>query len=374
MQYKICPNCHTSIPQSFAYCPACGGNLYWAPGPTPKKLNRHQWLNILIAITAVFFTLGIAFAVTAIPATVAPPVTVTAPAVPTGVFTPIVPPAEVTPIIRPEVTPIIRPVIVDPFAPPVTVTPTADVIPMPSGLNYVSWDFGRGNFRTLLMNVTIYNEPNNKDGLYFGTYYGKINGTPFYFGLQTDILYTDTGKLSGKGLIFSRWGARDLSEVHTVEGGWSQSAGYEGDFVGIRKHYNWTTHSYQLKLEFIESDNIGNWYGLWITDLTDYTVDYLGSIRFPMTTPDKMGIEDGGITFTEIYNKKIPGTPLPNWHVSVDSVQGKTANGSTYSPESAYAYYSSINKADAYYDASTKKIHLIIGEKVRRIHQEGALY
>lgn len=126
------------------------------------------------------------------------------------------------------------------------------------GLHYVWWDFGTDNFESLRIYVTIYNEPDNDDGLYFQMYQGRINDVGFYFGLQTRLSNPNTG-VTAKGLIFSRWETRDLSNVRPAEGGWSQSAGYEGDFVGIRKHYEWTNHSYQLKIAYVESDEVGDY-------------------------------------------------------------------------------------------------------------------
>src|SRR3989344_4353507 len=73
------------------------------------------------------------------------------------------------------------------------------------GLHYLWWDFGFSKFKNMEFNITIHNEPTNKDGLYFQMYQGFINNTGFYFGLQTDVFKPNVGS-TGKGLIFSRWG------------------------------------------------------------------------------------------------------------------------------------------------------------------------
>ena len=75
----------------------------------------------------------------------------------------------------------------------------------------------------------------------------------------------------------------------------AESRGYEGNFVSIRKHYDWTTHTYRLKIVYIETDNKGDWYGVWIWDLDEQMEDFLGSIRFPRTEPAKAGIQNNGI-------------------------------------------------------------------------------
>lgn len=241
------------------------------------------------------------------------------------------------------------------------------------GLHYVFWDFGISNFHGIVINIEIYDEPDNNDGLYFQMYQGRINGVGFYFGIQTDVYKPGVGS-TGKGLIFSRWQTRDLSNVRTIEGGWSQSAGYEGNFVGIRKHYEWTTHSYQLKIAYTETDDVGDWYGVWISDLDNGTEDFLGSIRFPKVEPSKAGIENGGITWTELYYKKIQETPIPDWHVSINDIYAIGLKGETICPTHATSTYSKIGHTDIYYDKVTKKIHFLMGPKVNRVHDASKLF
>jgi len=267
------------------------------------------------------------------------------------------------------------------FVPTPTPTPTPSTTTtinygdLPLGetgfLGSVWWNFGVNYFKSLYANITIYAEPSNNDGLYFQMYQGKINNVVFYFGLQTKISNPNTGT-KDKGLIFSRWDTRDLSNVKTVEGGWSESAGYEGDFVSIRKHYEWATHSYKFKIAYIESDDVGDWYGVWIYDLNNSTEDFLGSIRFPSTEPSKSGIANGGGTWIELYSKEIKQTPIPSWHVSIDGIY---ANESMISPKSATSAYSDITHSDIYYDYLTKKIHFLMGpEVITEEHNAGKLF
>jgi len=238
------------------------------------------------------------------------------------------------------------------------------------GLHYVWWDFGINNFKSLYVDITIYNEPDNNDGLYFQMYQGTINGVGFYYGLQTRV-YNPNDGLIKKGLIYSRWETRDLSNVRTIEGGWSQSAGYEGNFVGIRKYYNWTNHSYRFKLAYMESDDTGDWYGIWIYDSDNFTEDFLGSIRFPPTEASKSGIANGGVTWTELYYKGIKQTPIPSWHASINGIY---AREETIPPNSATSAYSSIAHTDIYYDQTSQKIHFIMGPEVNREHNAGRLF
>ena len=237
------------------------------------------------------------------------------------------------------------------------------------GLHYVYWDFGRDTFQSLNITVRIYNEPSLQDGLYFQMYQGFINDVGFYFGIQTDVYRPGVGS-TGKGLIFSRWGTRDLSNARPVDDGWTESAGYEGDFIGIRKNYEWTTHTYRLKIANVDSDDIGDWYSVWIEDLDDSTIDHLGSIRFPRVESENAGIKNHGITWTELYYKETQDTPIPSWHVSITDITVDEGR----SPLHASSYYSSIQNTDIYYDKVVSEIHFLMGYDVEREHSAGLIY
>jgi len=238
------------------------------------------------------------------------------------------------------------------------------------GLHYVFWNFDTPYFNSLTINLTILYEPDNRDGLYFQMYQATINGVGFFFGLQTR-MYNPIKHIVGKGILFSRWETKNLSNVKTVEEGWSENDDYEGDFVGIRKLYDWSNHSYQFKLQYIESDDVGDWYGVWINDLDESTQEFLGSIRFPITSSNKTGISDGGITWTELYYKKVELTPIPTWHVSIDGIH---VTDNKIPAKSATSSYSDINHTDIWYDEITKKIHLTMGPNVERKHEQGKLF
>ena len=237
------------------------------------------------------------------------------------------------------------------------------------GLHYVFWNFPINRFDTLFIDIGILSEPSNNDGLYFQMYQGAINGVGFYFGLQTQTYKPGFGSM-GKGLIFSRWETTDLSNVRVVEGGWSESAGYEGDFVGVRRTYNWVAHNYRFEISLNDTDAIGDWYAIWITDLDQSTTDLLGAIRFPKVTPSQAGIANGGITWTELYSKGQTGTPIPSWNVSIISIY---ATNELLPPLQATSDYSSISGTDIYVDA-VGAIHFIMGPSISRTHPAGMIF
>ena len=87
------------------------------------------------------------------------------------------------------------------------------------------------------------------------------------------------GTLS-KGVIFSRWETRDISNYRLAKDGWGQSAGYEGDFIGVRKEFEWGIGTYEIELKIVDTDDLGDWYGVFIRNISDSSFTYIGSIRF----------------------------------------------------------------------------------------------
>jgi len=236
------------------------------------------------------------------------------------------------------------------------------------GLHYVFWNFPIDQFDALIIDIGVLSEPSNNDGLYFQMYQGTINGVTFYFGLQTQTYKPGIGSM-GRGLIFSRWETTDLSNVRVVEGGWSQNDTYEGDFVGVRRTYNWVAHNYRFKISLNDTDAMGDWYAIWITDLDQSTTDLLGAIRFPKVTPSQAGIANGGITWTELYSKEQTGTPIPAWNVSIISIY---ATNELLPPLQATSAYSTISGTDICVDA-VGTIHFIMGPSINRTHPAGII-
>ena len=241
---------------------------------------------------------------------------------------------------------------------------------IPGGLAYVWWKFERPEFEDFQIDITIYNDLAATPGLYFQMYQGQIGDIGFYFGLQTDVYEPDAGG-RGKGLIFSRWKTRDVSETRPAPDGWVQSAGYEGDFVGIRKKYAWTNHRYRLRLTAVDEDDKGLWYGLFILDYDIRTEDYAGAIRFPKARGQRPRIRDGGGTWMEIYSDANQRSDVPSWHVSID---GCFADNRKVRAKEAVADYSKVPDTDIYLVKETGSIHMLIGKGVSREHPKGKLF
>jgi hypothetical protein len=252
-------------------------------------------------------------------------------------------------------------------------TPINDEI---GGIHYAYWDFPVQTFEEISHRFTIHEEPTDEmgnlsgDGLYYQFYQGILNDTiGFYYGIQTRLL--KPGKGFDKGIIFSRWKSRDPSNWSLSEDSWGESAGYEGDFIGIRKHYSWEVGSYEMTIKRDSSDTTGDWYSLNIKRDRDSMIDYIGSIRFEKSSLSS-GIKTGGITWTELYAKVPTGTPLPNWRVSVD----KVIVDSSIEPNRVYVTYNNqrfVNFSNIY-TTNMKDVQFIMGPKVKRVNTEGYLW
>ena len=243
------------------------------------------------------------------------------------------------------------------------------------GIDYAFWNFNSPVFTKISHSFTIHNEPTNadgtinKDGLYYQFYQGIINDTiGFYYGIQTSV-WNPNG-INKKGIIFSRWKTRDVLNYKIANGGWGQSAGYEGDFIGVRINYEWGIGTYTIELKKDSSDNKGDWYGLWITNTSNKQNTYCGSIRFE-TSSKSSGIKSSGITWSELYYKADKNTTLPNWHVSVDEVLAD--NKAPISVTSDYNKNTFVGFSNIF-TTNNKDVHFLMGPKVLTYKPAGKLW
>jgi len=180
-------------------------------------------------------------------------------------------------------------------------------------------------------------------------YESNINNVPFYFGFQTQVKKPGFG-YQGRGAIFSRWNTKDISNVSIVKDGWYESSGHEGDFVGVRKKYEWSVNKYRLKLAFIDKDVFGDWYGFWIYVLNEATEDFVGKIRFPVVSSNDRGIAACGVSWLEFYGVGV----MPKWHVSIDGIYASEKNKSPLIATTEYSI-------KAVYSNGKGAIHLFMG-------------
>ena len=260
---------------------------------------------------------------------------------------------------------------------PVNPNKAQNVTDRPIGVHYADYHFTSQRFTRLKQRFTIHELPtlengNEYDGgLYWNFYQGVINDNiGFYFGLQTKV-YGDPDGEPSKGVIFSRWETRDISNYRLVDEGWGQSAGYEGDFIGIRKEFEWGVGTYEIELKLVESDEIGDWYGLFIRSIDQLSFTYIGSIRFDHGSTQ--GIRSGAGTWTEIYYAE-SSLEFPRWHVSIDDVR---INNGEQPLRIQSRYFEEVwqsNQFDNYtniFSPDGREVHFLMGPYVTRIHGSG---
>ena len=187
---------------------------------------------------------------------------------------------------------------------------------------YYHWPQETG-FDQVEVGVTVHNDIDLRRpyGLYLiGCSPFAIGDAVAYFGLQTDVQHLGVLRgSSGKGAIFSRWYANNetadvrLADTRIPEDGWTEAGGYEGDFVSVRRRYDWTAGDYTLKVEAQESDDVGRWYGLFVVDSVGGEM-WVGSLRF---APEAK-IQPYCGTVIEAYGTRpLKPSQVPYWMVSV---------------------------------------------------------
>ena len=193
----------------------------------------------------------------------------------------------------------------------------------------------------MTFDFTIHNDPgdfSDEYGLYLMLCYGFIGNVDFYFGLQTDV-GGHPENVGGKGFVFSRWETRDLANARVAdsEEGWAESAGHEGDFIGVRRRYNWGAGEYRVSFAPDGADSEGEWFGVWITDKATYETTWIGSLKFPYEN-GRAAIGSQVYTNMEIYGgSQIQAFRIPEWHVSLKRPMGDGIESGWF--ESGYAAF-----------------------------------
>lgn len=208
-------------------------------------------------------------------------------------------------------------------------TNTPQALPrLPWHLADLWWNFAEPtpHFKSLDMDVTIDRDVPTNVNLYIspcGT--GELSGVKFYGGFQSNT----TGWKSkdnhervhiGRGVIFSRWGKGQLSvaQARGANDSIYEAAGYEGDFVSVRRPFTWNKGTYTWSLRACDSETVGTnvftWISCFVTAHDTGATHYIGSLRFEgadLTFWNKHG------AFVEIYSTTlIPHSEIPEVKVT----------------------------------------------------------
>lgn len=186
----------------------------------------------------------------------------------------------------------------------------------PGGIGYINWEF-QDDFERLDIEIEILRQDSSKN-FFFQLYQSRIGGDGVYFGFQNRVEHAD------QMLIFSRWGTRNLANVrvNAAQRGFAQSAGYEGDFVGVRlPGLAMKSGPYVFSLFKQGTDEDGDWFAFVVTDKSTRTRVWCGSIRFAKGAR----INRTGSTWMELYGQAWPVQTcnnLPKWDIKIKSIRG----------------------------------------------------
>jgi len=206
---------------------------------------------------------------------------------------------------------------------------------MPWHLVDLWWDLGSDeDFVSYEIDFEIQGELDKDMRLYIAPIgLGKFSGQNFYGGVQTqlgrahrkrDMNKRDKDWLHGlgTGAIFSRWGTRTLDAVRTAADGVCESAGYEGDFVSIRKPIRWHTGKYTYKLIRMDheysGDTVYTWVGCFVTDHRRMEDHFIGALRFE---GEELELDDKIASFVELYGRAIDPDTIPVMTVTFSNIR-----------------------------------------------------
>lgn len=262
---------------------------------------------------------------------------------------------------------------------PATVIPPKDTYPVDmskgkvsnsgrghGGMTYVNWTLGMKKLVDLSVDVTFHTEPLPAAAVYLQLYDFKIGKTGQYFGFQ--YAFRDKGQLETK-FIWSRWATRDKADAWVVEGGTIESAGYEGDFVGVRYPYTWGKGTYTVHVMMRDTDAVGTWYEMMIYDHQVKKWTKIGRLRFPAANGALPFIEDGGGSWCEVFGGTKSSEDIGLFHLSYGGVYscGRTVSAR----EVRFSYGKDTPNCDIALDPDGKRVHVMFGAKTRRLTPEG---
>jgi len=261
------------------------------------------------------------------------------------------------------------PVIPKSFNDPISRNPGAApaVTPFIGGMTYVNWDFGLDRLVDLSIDVTFHSKPLPPASCYLQLYDGGIGSVGQYFGFQ--YIWEKTGKLKQQ-FIWSRWKTRDKGDAWVANGGWIESAGYEGDFVGIRYPVVFDAEStFTVHVQMRETDAKGTWYELRIFDHQKQQWTKVGRLRFPPDNGKLPFINNGGGSWTEAFAGVKYSSDVAKYHLSYGGIY---TCGRTVAARSVTIFYSDkIPNTDVSIEPEGRSIHIVYGGKTLRRTKAG---
>lgn len=215
--------------------------------------------------------------------------------------------------------------------------------PPPWHLVDIWWNTGENRgFESYSIDVTISDDVPSTVRLYVAPIgIASLSGTKFYGGIQTmaDGYTKQDRRLRkiGPGLLMSMWGERSEEAIRPSVGGLFQSSGHEGDFVSVRRPYEWSKGKYTYRVVRMDREVVEGkpftWVGAFLHSHTKDENLFVGALRFP---GENLVLDKSLASFVEIYGPRIPVEEIPEVTVTFGNLR---VNGETVENPSATAVY-----------------------------------
>jgi hypothetical protein len=253
---------------------------------------------------------------------------------------------------------------------------------------YVRWDL-EAPVATLEWDLNVLTDPTSSVGIYLALAQGRIDGSPFYLGLQTDIW--DPGRVRGigKGLIFSTWWTFDAGATRLAPGGFRELGTHEGRFVGVRRPFPWVVGQYRVTLvrsePAVQLRVPSDWFDLYIQptaprgtgpDRSNLAGDrtWMGGLAFPRRDAAAPAvIEETSTAFMEVYSRARRWADIPPWDVDLMAYgDGQICpGGATEYPVFPFGKNRPMPNANARYELANGLVELRYGGSTNRVDPAG---
>jgi len=199
-----------------------------------------------------------------------------------------------------------------------TVADEPEYARMPWHLVDLWWDLGdEAPFQSYSIDVTISEDVPSTSNLYIAPIgIAHLNKTPFYGGIQTQADgHTKADRRIrkiGPGFLMSMWGERSLDAIRPSIGGLCQSSGHEGDFVSVRRPYEWSKGTYTYRVVRMDEEEVDDkpytWVGAFVYSHEKDENVFVGALRFK---GEDLVLSRKVASFVEIYGRRIPVSEIP---------------------------------------------------------------
>jgi len=239
---------------------------------------------------------------------------------------------------------------------------------MPWHLIDVWWDLGKNQaFESYSIDVEFSDDVSSAVNLYVSPVgLGHLSGTAFYGGIQTqcDGYTAQERRLRklGPGLLMSMWGQRSLDAIRPSDGGFLQSSGHEGDFVSVRRPYQWSKGKYTYRVVRMDREEVQGkpftWIGAFCYSHARNENIFIGALRFP---GENLTLDRKIASFVEIYGQLRPVSDIPKLTVTFDNLR---VNGKPVEKLSATAIYPKDVPDYASTAAKGQALEITVGQPV----------